>query len=444
MTQKKLKIAIVGGGWSGMAAAVTAVQSGHTVTVFEASAGLGGRARALRVEMPNRSKITLDNGQHILIGAYSETLRLMRTVGVNPETSLKRIPLTLRYPDGRGLAFAPLPRPFNALVGIMLARGWSWEDKKSLISTARDWQKSDFVCPSHKTVAELSKRLTPTVMQTLINPLCLSALNTPPDRASRQMFLTVLRDALFSDKGASDMLLPTTDLASLFPKAAADWLDARRSTAVISSRVERLTPVMAKGSHSVTGWRVNDRLFDTVIWATSSTNAAAAMVENAPFASESIADAMQAWAASTDALTYESIATVYAHAQSARLRYAITALGSNAHHPAQFVIDRGQLSNYPDHKGVLAFVASACQDDRETLQDQVVAQAREQLGLEIQPIQTVVEKRATFACTPGLVRPLAHIAPSLFACGDYIAGPYPSTLEGAVRSGVQVARGLNS
>jgi predicted NAD/FAD-dependent oxidoreductase len=53
----------------------------------------------------------------------------------------------------------------------------------------------------------------------------------------------------------------------------------------------------------------------------------------------------------------------------------------------------------------------------------------------LQPVQTVVEKRATFACTPGLQRPSPGIAPGLLACGDYVAGPYPATLEGAVRSG---------
>jgi len=56
----------------------------------------------------------------------------------------------------------------------------------------------------------------------------------------------------------------------------------------------------------------------------------------------------------------------------------------------------------------------------------------------------VVEKRATFACTPQLQRPATRIAPALLACGDYVAGPYPATLEGAVRSGVQAARALTS
>jgi predicted NAD/FAD-dependent oxidoreductase len=108
--------------------------------------------------------------------------------------------------------------------------------------------------------------------------------------------------------------------------------------------------------------------------------------------------------------------------------------------PAQFVFDRGQLGGPP---GLLAFVVSASTGDRDTLQAQVLKQAQVQLGLSLQAVQTVVEKRATFACTPGLKRPPSLIAPGLLACGDYVAGPYPATLEGAVRSGVAAAQSLH-
>jgi predicted NAD/FAD-dependent oxidoreductase len=74
----------------------------------------------------------------------------------------------------------------------------------------------------------------------------------------------------------------------------------------------------------------------------------------------------------------------------------------------------------------------------------VLAQGQAQLGLELELVQTIVEKRATFACTPGLQRPAALIAPGLLACGDYVAGPYPATLEGAVRSGLHAARLLTA
>lgn len=150
---------------------------------------------------------------------------------------------------------------------------------------------------------------------------------------------------------------------------------------------------------------------------------------------------MHTWATTAHALQFEAIATVYAHADDARLRQPMLALRSDAAHPAQFVFDRGQLGG---PQGLLAFVVSASEGDRGTLQTRVLAQAQAQLGLALTPLQTVVEKRATFACTPGLVRPTPAIAPGLWACGDYVDGPYPATLEGAVRSGVAVAARLQA
>mgnify|MGYP000458631904 CR=1 FL=1 len=77
------------------------------------------------------------------------------------------------------------------------------------------------------------------------------------------------------------------------------------------------------------------------------------------------------------------------------------------------------------------------------LQQQVLQQARSELGwADITPVQTVIEKRATFACTPALVRPAIELGHGLWACGDYVQGPYPATLEGAVRSGMEAVRGL--
>ena len=116
-----MQVAIIGGGWAGMAAAVQLSLSGHHPTVFEASRQLGGRARNL--DLP--SGIDADNGQHILIGAYADCLRLMRMVGSDPEKALLRKPLAMRYADGSGLSFPNLPAPLDALIGIASASGWS-------------------------------------------------------------------------------------------------------------------------------------------------------------------------------------------------------------------------------------------------------------------------------------------------------------------------------
>jgi hydroxysqualene dehydroxylase len=408
------RLAIIGAGWAGLAAAVAAREAGHEIKVFEASRQLGGRARALPLKMPDGTEVLLDNGQHILIGAYRATLRMMRTVGVDPERALLRLPLTLRFPDGTGLALPAWPAPLDAVAGILGATGWRMGDKLSLLRAVARWRAARFACAPAASVAALCAGLTPTVMAELIEPLCVSALNTPPARASASVFLRVLRDSLFEPHG-SNLLLPRCDLASLFPQRAAEWLDERGVAIELAHRVAQVASEHGR-------WLVDGDPFDVVLLACPPAEAARLAAATGAAAAP--------WVDLADAMEYEAIATVYA-AGTVRLPLPMLALRSGDAGPAQFVFDRSQLGG-PD--GLLAFVVSACDGERDAVQDGVMAQARALGWSDLRPLQTVVERRATFACTPGLRRPGAAIAPGLLACGDYVAGPYPATLEGAVRS----------
>lgn len=428
-----MKVAIVGAGWAGLTAAVKATEAGHHVTMFEAAHAMGGRARALpgnpaRV-LPDGTPIPLDNGQHILIGAYTETLALMCLVGISPKTALLDMPMTLQFPDSQGLQFTGWPTPLDALGGILQAHGWSLADKWSLLRAALGWQSQGFRCAETLSVAYLCQRLTPRIRAELIEPLCVSALNTPPGQASAQVFLRVMHDALFGVQGGSRLLLPRVDLGALFPDAAASWLLERGGLLRLGQRVASL---QAQGPQ----WRVQGELFDTVILATAASQAAQVLTQSVLAAPQDSVTNVAEWIRLTQSLQHEAIATVYAWAPQATLPQAMLALRSSKQYPAQFVFDRGQLGG---PKGLLAFVVSAAQGGQATLQAQVLAQARAQLSLDLQAVQTVVEKRATFACTPALQRPPPAIAPGLLACGDYLAGPYPATLEGAVRSGCAAA-----
>ena len=424
-----MKIAIVGAGWAGCAAAVEATRKGHHVTVFEAARIPGGRAR--RVPAAS-SQLPLDNGQHILIGAYTDTLRLMTDVGVDPATALLRLPLTLQGPDGRGLKLPRCPAPLDAVLGIVLAEGWSWADKLALLWVATRWQLAGFTCPPQQTVAALCRTLPPRVRANLIEPLCVSALNTPASRASGQVFLRVLKDSMFATSGGSNLLLPRVDLSALMPDAALTWLQQRGGAVQLGARVQNLRS--QGGSWQVTA---GDTLaFDHVVLACPPTEAARLVAGSAV--------AAEGWLKTTQALQFEAITTVYAQAPRAQLPQPMLALPSSASAPAQFVFDRGQLGG---PAGLLAFVVSASEGNSALLTAQVLAQARHQLGVAcgcaaLQSVQTIVEKRATFACTTALLRPGAVIAPGLSACGDYVDGPYPATLEGAVRSGLAAARRL--
>ena len=444
-----MKVAVIGAGWAGCAAAIEATQLGHSVTLLDSARVAGGRARRVDSSV-NGQPLALDNGQHILIGAYTETLRLMQTLGVDPGSSLLRLPLRLQFPNGEGLAFPRSavfaawpggprwPAACQAAWGIAMARGWAWGDKASLLRLALRWRAGGFVCAPDLSVAALCKGLSPRAMRELVEPLCVSALNTPAERACAQVFLRVMQDALFSQPGGADLLLPRTDLSALLPDAALAWLAARGPAPRLGVRIQALT-------RSATGWQLSasgsadaddsEENFDAVLLACPPPEAAR-------LATGTMAD----WAAQAAGLQHEPIATVYARVISGessanKLLQPMLALHCSADAPAQFVFDRGQLGG---PEGLLAFVVSASVGDKALLSAQVLAQGQAQLGLQLELVQTIVEKRATFACTPGLLRPPAQIAPGLLACGDYVAGPYPATLEGAVRSGLQAARLLNA
>lgn len=413
-----MKLAIAGAGWAGLAAAVAATRAGAHVTLFEAARQWGGRARSLAVTLPDGRGAVLDNGQHILIGAYRDTLATMRGVGIDPAQVLHRMPLTMRFPGGQGLAFPEWPAPLDAAWGILRARGWSSADKLSLLKHAAGWQLRGFRCDDRLTVARLCRGLSPTVMRELVEPLCIAALNIPAERASAAVFLRVMRDGLFGPPqgrwGASNLLVPQVDLGQVFPDAAARWLGAHGAQLRPGTRVQQLRRQAA-------GWTVDGEAFDAVLLACPPWEA-----ERLVAGSGAAADA---WLAQVRSLGHEPIATVYA-AGGPRLPLPMLALRSGPDAPAQFVFDRSQLGG---PEGVLAFVVSASQGDAQGIEQRVLAQASA-LGWAVQPIRTVVEKRATFACVPALDRPRIDLAPGLLACGDYVEGPYPATLEGAVRS----------
>jgi hydroxysqualene dehydroxylase len=472
-----MRVLIIGAGWAGLAAAVEATRLGHHATVLEAARAAGGRARALKVSLPEGSEATLDNGQHILIGAYSDTLQLMRDVGVDIAAALHRMPLTLQYPDGHGLALPDWRKPWFAgvdiAVGILQAKGWNYKDKLSLLRAADAWRRARFSCPAHYSVAQLCHSITPRVMADMIEPLVVSALNITADRASATVFLQVMRDALFAapsqaasgttagDIAGSNMLLPRSDLGALFPQAAQQWLSTQGAQVMLGQRAEHLgllskTQLLEQNLLGLPGDLAYK--YDATIIATGAVDAARLVRTLAQ-----PSDASSAWLRTTEALQHTAITTVYAYSAALATRpdktltsvpnspltslptalftTPVMALRSSAQQPAQFVFDRAALSG---QHGVLAFVVSASQGDAASIEQLVIAQGKSQLGLQdLQPLKTIIEKRATFACTPGVQRPPMRIADGLLACGDYVDGPYPATLEGAVRSGLAAARALH-
>ena len=452
---KAPQVLIIGGGWAGLAAALTATASGAQVSVWEMAPRLGGRAKSFTTAEGHER----DNGQHLLIGAYTECLRLMRWVGLSPEEVLLRTPLDLRFASGAGFHLPHLGLgPFQLLAGLWrsgqgpVAEAWRLKERWQLFLFSWGWQRQKWRCAEDQSVADLCASLPPKIVRDLIEPLCVSALNTPLAQASGQVFLRVLQEALLGGIGASDLLIPKVPLSMLWPAAATHWLKQHGAEVHTHRRALSLLQTgEVRGSQGGSGdlgpWQVTsvvgdqrfEQNFDRVILACPPQEAARLLPQGLN----------PAWQTSAQALRYEAIATVYVQVEGvppgkAVLPRPIMALRSSDQAPAQFILDRGPLGGPP---GELALVVSACSAmDRESLTQAVLKQAQQLLathptlrGLNLRPVHTLVEKRATFACTPGLKRPSMAVGPQLWACGDYVEGPFPATLEGAVRSGVAAA-----
>jgi squalene-associated FAD-dependent desaturase len=420
------RIAVVGAGWAGLAAAVQAVRQGQAVTLFDSAPQPGGRARS--VEM---NGLTLDNGQHILIGAYRDTLALMRSIGADPERLLCRMPLELVDAKGHGLRLPPGAPWLSFARGVIAHRGWSLGDRLALLGAAGRWLMQGFRCDPALTVRALTAGLPARVRDELVDPLCVAALNTPAPQASAAVFLRVLKDALFSGRGGADLLLPRAPLQALLPGPAAQWLQSQGAVLQWRRRVQSLA------AQEPTGWLVDGEAFDAVVLACGANEAARLVAGIAP-----------EWAQVAGAFEHEPIVTAWLKAAGAALPAPIVALATDAEHPAQFAFDLGQLGHEP---GMLAFVVSGARECvARGLEASGEAMRRQALrafdgapwvgALEV--VKVMAEKRATFLCTPGLQRPGAPVAPGLVAAGDYIDGPYPATLEGAVRSGLAAAKHL--
>lgn len=427
-----MKVAVIGGGWAGLAAAVELAAAGAQVCVFEAAGQLGGRAR--RVVLDGH---VLDNGQHLLLGAYCETLRLIRLVGADPERLCQRLPLTIDFPAGeRDAAFRlrlpRLPAPWHLLVGLLRARGVGLRSVWSTLRFMRRLQGKAYRLPDDETVSTLLDRHDQhgAMRHFLWEPLCLAALNTAPEQASAQVFLHTLRDSLGGTRAATDLLLPTVDLESLWPAAAARFICAHGGAIHVRSRVRTIDEPLG-----VAGER-----FAAVILAVAPQHAAA-LLQGHPLSASTV-DLLAAY-------TYEPIATLYcAYPPEVRLPTAMLGLapyGDDA--LGQWVFDRGTLCGTP---GMLAFVLSGSGAwqavDEATLATRLHGELRAALRRPLPAFtwnRMIREQRATFACRPALPRPAARSArPGLWLAGDYVCAEYPATLEAAMRSGVAAATGI--
>lgn len=458
-------VAVIGAGWAGLSAAIRLEQAGFACTIFEAARVAGGRARRVEWTLADGRTLALDNGQHILIGAYRETLALCAELGIDEEAAFARTPFRLAASTGFELRAPHWPAPWHLLAAIVSARGLAMRDRMAMLAFMHRARRIGWALNSDCSVVALLEawKQPATLTRALWAPLCIAALNTPLANASAQVFLNVLRDSLASSASASDLLIPRFDLGALLPDAALgrlrDQAHLRLGTRVHAVDLSADGVTIASGPSA--SELVHQR-FDAAVLAVPASEAARLI---APLA---VREARFATLLGNCArFAFQPIVTAYlAYRTAPSWRATMMALAVDPAHACygQWAFDRSERlhtatapievrgSRDQAAYGLVAAVISADGPHRERspadLLDALAAQLAKQLGMPRQPLAThlITEKRATFACVPELLRPAAATAhPRLVLAGDYVASAdrlshYPATLEAAVKSGREAAR----
>ena len=423
-------IIIIGGGWAGVAAAVQLAAAGRPVRLLESAPQLGGRARGV-----TWNGEIIDNGQHLLIGAYRDTLALMRELhrelGCEPEECFLRLPLELNQwePGGPGLTLraAPLPAPLHIAVGLLSAGGLSLGER--LRALAIDPALKSKQEPEGSALDWLeANRQPPALIRKLWEPLCIAALNTPLAIASARLLKRTLCDAFAPPRANSELLIPRFDLSTLLPNPARDFIEQHGGRIETGRRVTALT--IEDGA--IQGVECDDERIDTdrVILATHPEGARRLLEPHLPEHATAIA-----------ALESQPICTVYLRYPPETEAPPISGMLGTL---SQWLFDRRTLGQ----PGLMAVVLSAegahMELDNQRLAERVAAELAERFPHWPAPLEQRVirEKRATFSATPraDTLRP-ANETPidGLWLAGDYTDTGLPATLEGAVRSGLQCA-----
>ena len=235
-------VVVIGGGFAGLAAATALAEAGVRVTLLEKRPRLGGRASSFRDAVTGD---TVDNGQHLFMGCYTETLAFLRRIRTADRIAFQP-DLTVEFLEpGRApdrLRCWPLPAPWHLAGGLAGLRGLSWREKWAARRVARAAREAPAASLNGTSVSEWLRDLgqSERVRQRFWDVVAVAALNDDPARASAALFAQVLSQGFFASRAGSRLGVSRVGLSDLYTDAAAQFVAARGGAVRTGVGVSRL------------------------------------------------------------------------------------------------------------------------------------------------------------------------------------------------------------
>ena len=432
---------IIGGGCAGFSAATALADRGARVLLVEARPGLGGRATAFRDPETGER---VDNGQHILMGCYTETLRFLHRVGASDRVRWQS-GLKVSMIDRRGhesvLALPSLPSPLHLLAGVLAWDALTWRERFSVLKagSAINPAKAGHHAPdSAETVRQWLARIgqAPRLCELFWEPLALAALNQSIDQAEAAAFIRVLERVFGPDPASAALVMPAVPLDVMYVEPSLAFLADRGGEV----RVNAPARIVLDGDR-VSAVRVRDDVIAApVVISTVPWFSFGAVFETPP---PQLRDTLT----NAAALGSLPIVTVNLWFDAAVMRDQLVGLPGR---DFQWVFDRRAIvGGDASHLSLIssgaeslvaqsndALVATALREVREALPAARTASLRKGLA--------VREKRSTFSLAPNAPpRPEMRTAiDGLLLAGDWIQTGLPATIESAVISGHRAAAAI--
>lgn len=234
------KCIVIGGGLAGLSAAVNLARAGIHVELFEASPKPGGRAYSLTDRTTGE---TIDNGQHIMMGCYKETLRFLGLIGAMDTIDIRKR-LKVNFVD-KSLGVVPLEAkngiyPLNLLSGLLSYKALNLSERFEIVSL---FSRLIFIKPKSlfgRTAFEWLKdqKQSPRTIKAFWDILAVGALNTDLRLASASIFAAILKRMFLKGSSAASIILPKTGLSEMYCRQSAEFICSHGGSITLSEPVK--------------------------------------------------------------------------------------------------------------------------------------------------------------------------------------------------------------